>query len=224
MTVKDLPSDARPREKLLARGAEALSDAELLALLLRTGMAGQGVLQLAQSLLDRFGGLAGLLQTQASELSRVKGLGPAKRAEIVAVLELARRAMASRLKQREVLSDPTAMRQFVGLQLAGRGHEVFACLFLDAGLKLLAFEELFRGTLTQSSVYPREVVIRALELGASAVVLAHNHPSGVVDPSAADERITERLKAALALVDVRVIDHLIVGHGAVCSMAERGLV
>jgi DNA repair protein RadC len=224
MTVKDLPPDARPREKLLARGPAALGDAELLALLLRTGLPGQGVLQLAQSLLDGFGGLQGLLQAQADDLRRVKGLGPAKRAEIVAVLELARRALAARLREREVLADPAAVKQFVAAHLGARGHEVFACLFLDAGLRLIAFEELFRGTLTQASVYPREVVVRSLSLGASAVVLAHNHPSGSVEPSAADERLTAQLKAALALVDVRVVDHLIVGHGQVCSMAERGLV
>jgi DNA repair protein RadC len=224
MTVKDLPPDARPREKLLARGPAALGDAELLALLLRTGLPGQGVLQLSQNLLDGFGGLSGLLQAQADDLRRVKGLGPAKRAEILAVLELSRRAIAARLREREVLADPEAVKQYVSLHLAGRGHEVFACLFLDAGLRLLAFEELFRGSLTQASVYPREVVIRALALGASAVVLAHNHPSGVAEPSAADERLTAQLKAALALVDVRVLDHLIVGQGTVSSMAQRGLV
>lgn len=224
MTLKSLPPEARPREKLLARGPAALSDPELLALLLRTGLKGHGVLQLAQSLLDDFGGVAGLLQAGPDDLRRVKGLGPAKRAEISAVLELARRALAAQLRDREVLADPAAFKQFVGLHLSGRGHEVFACLFLDSSLRLLAFEELFRGTLAQSSVYPREVVIRALALGAGSVIFAHNHPSGVAEPSRADELVTERLKAALALVDVRVIDHLIVGEASVLSMAERGLV
>jgi len=239
MPLKDLPPDARPREKLLARGAGALSDAELLALLLRTGIQGKGVLQMAQELLQLknhstisttdggqtgFGGIAGLLNATADDLKRVKGLGPAKRAEIVAVLELARRAMAQQLTERTVLADPGAVKHYLQLHLAARGHEVFAVLFLDAQNKLLALEELFRGTLTQTSVYPREVVIRALHHQAAAVVLAHNHPSGTVQPSRADEALTQTLKAALALVDVRVLDHIIVAPGLALSMAEKGLV
>ena len=224
MALKDLPADARPREKLLARGAGALSDTELLALLLRTGMAGKGVFALAQELVDTFGGLAGLLHTSAEDLKRIKGLGgPAKRAELVAVLELARRAMAQQLKEREVFSTPGAVMQYLQLQLSGKAHEVFAVLFLDAQNRMLAMEELFRGTLTQTSVYPREVVVRALHLQAASVVLAHNHPSGTVQPSRADEALTQTLKAALALVDVRVLDHVIVGQGEALSMAERGL-
>jgi len=238
MPLKDLPPDARPREKLLARGPGALSDAELLAILLRTGMAGKGVLQLAEELLQLkkdstsrnvdgglggFGGIAGLLGATADDLKGVKGLGPAKRAEIVAVLELARRAMAQRLQERTVFADPGAVKHYVQLHLSGKAHEVFAVLLLDAQNKLLGMEELFRGTLTQTSVYPREVVLRALHHNASAVVLAHNHPSGNVEPSRADEALTHTLKAALALVDVRVLDHIIVAPGQALSMAERGL-
>jgi DNA repair protein RadC len=226
MPLKDLPPDARPREKLLARGPGALSDAELLALLLRTGIQGKGVLQLAQELLEvktGFDGIAGLLHASAGDLERIKGLGPAKRAELVAVLELARRALAQQLREREGFDSPGAVKHYLQLHLAARAHEVFAVLFLDAQNRLLALEELFRGTLTQTSVYPREVVLRALHHQAANVVLAHNHPSGSVEPSRADEALTHTLKAALALVDVRVLDHVIVGAGQALSMAERGL-
>jgi DNA repair protein RadC len=225
MSFKDLPAESRPREKLLARGAGALGDAELLALLLRTGMAGKNVLQLAQELLDTFGGIAGLLQTGVDDLRQVKGLGgPAKRAELTAVLELARRAMAERLRERTVFDSPTAVSHYLQLHIASRPHEVFAALFLDAQHRLIAMEELFRGTLSQTSVYPREVVVRALHHHAAAVILAHNHPSGGVEPSRADEMLTQSLKAALALVDVRVLDHIVVARGQTLSMAERGLV
>jgi DNA repair protein RadC len=227
MPLKDLPPDARPREKLLARGAGALSDAELLALLLRTGLAGKGVLELAQELLDAktgFGGIAGLLHATADDLKRIKGLGPAKRAELVAVLELARRALAEQLQERAAFDSPQAVKHYLQLHLGAKKHEVFAVLFLDAQHRLLALEELFRGTLTQTSVYPREVVLRALHHHAAAVVLAHNHPSGAAEPSRADEMLTQTLKAALALIDVRVLDHVIVGTGQALSMAERGLV
>jgi len=235
MPLKDLPPDARPREKLLARGAAALSDVELLALLLRTGIAGKGVLQLAHELLQLpnasdkdgiagFGGISGLLSATADDLKRVKGLGPAKRAEIVAVLELARRAMSQQLQERTVLDSPGAVKHYLQLHLSTRPHEVFAVLFLDAQNRLIALEELFRGTLTQTSVYPREVVLRALHHQASNVVLSHNHPSGTVQPSRADEALTQTLKAALALIDVRVLDHIIVGPGDALSMAEKGLV
>ena len=224
MPLKDLPPDARPREKLLSRGPGALSDAELLALLLRTGIAGKSVLHLAQELLDSFGGLAGLLHATADDLKRIKGLGgPAKRAELVAVLELARRAMAQQLRQREVFETPQMLRDYVQLQLGAKPHEVFAALFLDVQNRLLCLEELFRGTLNQTSVYPRELVLRALHHGATAVVLAHNHPSGGVRPSSSDEALTHKLRAALALVDVRVLDHIIVAQGQSLSMAEEGL-
>lgn len=225
MNLTDLPADARPREKLLARGPAALGDAELLALLLRTGVAGCNVLQLAQRLLDEFGGLAGLLQAGAEDLRRIRGLGgTAKRAELIAVLELARRAMAQQLGERTVFEAPDAVKRYLQLHLAGHGHEVFAALFLDSRHRLIALEELFRGTLAQTSVYPREVVKRALHHHAAAVVLAHNHPSGSVQPSRADETLTQTLKAALALVDVRVLDHVIVAPGQALSMAEAGLV
>ncbi len=235
MPIKDIPAEARPREKLLSRGPGALSDVELLAILLRTGIAGKGVLQMAEELLQLkndsglrtadvgFGGISGLLHATADDLKRVKGLGPAKRAEIVAVLELARRAMAQQLTERAVFADPHAVKHYLQLHLAARAHEVFAVVFLDVQNKLLAMEELFRGTLTQTSVYPREVVIRALHHQAAAVVLAHNHPSGSVQPSRADEALTNTLKAALALVDVRVLDHIIVAPGQALSMAEQGL-
>ena len=224
MPLKDLPPDARPREKLLARGAAALSDTELLALLLRTGTAGRGVLQMARELLDGFGGVAGLLHASAEDLRRFKGLGgAAKRAELLAVLELARRALAEQLRQRPALDSAEAVKDYLRLHLAQRPHEVFALLLLDSGHRLIALEELFRGTLAHSSVYPREVVLRALHHHAAAVVLAHNHPSGRVEPSAADQALTERLRAALALVDVCVLDHVIVAPGQALSMAERGL-
>jgi len=232
MPLKDLPADARPREKLLARGAGALSDAELLALLLRTGIRGKGVLQMADELLQGkgggnrktgFDGIAGLLNASASDLQGIKGLGPAKRAELLAVLELARRALAQQLRQRAVFSSPGAVKDYLQLHLAAREHEVFAVLFLDVQNRLLAMEELFRGTLTQTSVYPREVVLRALHHQCAAVVLAHNHPSGSVQPSRADEALTQTLRSALALVDVRVLDHVIVATGQSLSMAEKGL-
>jgi DNA repair protein RadC len=223
MSIKDLPADARPREKLLALGPAALADAELLALLLRTGLKGTPVLQLAQQLLQGFGGVAGLLHAGADELKRVKGLGPAKRAELVAVLELARRALAQALQARPVFESPTQVKDYLRLKLAALPHEVFAVLFLDAQHRLLAMEELFRGTLTQTSVYPREVVKRALALNAAAVMLAHNHPSGVAEPSKADEYLTRTLQSALGLVDVRVLDHFVVAREQVVSFAERGL-
>ena len=236
MPLKDLPSDAQPREKLLARGPAALADAELLAILLRTGIVGKGVLQMAHELLEPptvdpasgkvsggFGGIAGLLHTSAADLTRIKGLGPAKRAELVAVLELARRALAQQLREREVFDSPDTVKHYLQLHLAAKGHEVFAVLFLDSQNRLLAMEELFRGTLTQTSVYPREVVLRALHHQAAAVVLAHNHPSGSVQPSRADEALTQTLKTTLALVDVRVLDHVIVAPGQALSMADKGL-
>ncbi|MGJ7527711.1 RadC family protein [Variovorax sp. GB1P17] len=224
MAFKDLPIDARPREKLIARGAAALADAELLALLLRTGVAGKNVLQLAQQLLERFGGLSGLLHTRADDLKTVKGMGgDAKRSELIAVLELARRAMGEKLRHRTVFDSPDAVKQYLQLHIGVRPHEVFAVLFLDVQHRLIAMEEMFRGTLTQTSVYPREVVTRALHHQAAAVVLAHNHPSGSIDPSRADESLTKTLQAALALVDVRVLDHIIVSPGLSFSMAEKGL-
>lgn len=223
MTIKDLPAALRPREKLLAHGAASLGDTELLALLLRTGLKGVGVLQLAEQTLTAFGGMGGLLNANALDLKRVKGLGPAKRAELAAVLELARRSLAHQLREQPVFDTPGRVKDYLRLRLGAHRHEVFAVLFVDAQHRLLLMDEMFRGTLTQTSVYPREVVKRALEINAAAVVLAHNHPSGAAEPSRADEFLTQTLKSALALVDVRVLDHLVVGHADVVSFAERGL-
>ncbi|MDO9611608.1 MAG: DNA repair protein RadC [Serpentinimonas sp.] len=224
MPLKGLPADARPREKLLQRGPAALSDAELLALLLRTGIPGKNVVQLAQDLVDRFKGVAGLLHCGPQDLQSIKGLGPAKRAELLAVVELARRALAQGLAERPLFDTPQAVAQYLQLHLGHKTHEVFALLFLDSQHRLLAYEELFRGTLGQTSVYPREVVLRALHHHAAAVVLAHNHPSGASEPSRADQLLTDSLKAALALVDVRVLDHFVVTAAGCRSMAEMGLV
>lgn len=223
MKLKALPAATRPRERLLALGPASLADAELLALLLRTGTRGQGVLQLAQALLGRFGGFAGLLAAEPEALSRVPGIGPARSAELAALAEVARRSAAQQLTQAPVFDSPRAVRQYLQLTMAGLPHEEFAVLFLNAQHHLIDMRTLFRGTLNQTSVYPREVVKEALSCNAAAVVLAHNHPSGVAEPSRADELLTQSLAAALKLVDVRVLDHLVVGRGAVVSFAERGL-
>ncbi len=222
--LHELPAATRPREKLLARGASALADAELVALLLRTGLKGKPVLNLSEELLNRFGGLAGLMNADLQELKAIKGLGPAKRAELAAVLEIARRSLQSRLQRGTTFDAPDAVKAYLQLQLAHLDHEAFAVLFLDAQHRLIRMEVLFHGTLSQTSVYPREVVKRALALRASALILAHNHPSGVAEPSRADEQLTQRLIAALALIDVRVLDHIVVAAGHCVSMAERGLV
>lgn len=221
--MKDLPPDQRPREKLLARGPAALADAELLALSLRTGTRGVGVVALAAQVLRHCGGFAGLLNAQVQQLQGIKGLGPAKRAELLAVMEMARRALAQQMTSGPAFDAPGRVKDYVALRLGGRPQEVFAVLFLDAQHRLLRMEEMFSGSLTQTSVYPREVLRRAMLLNAAAVVLAHNHPSGVAEPSRADEHLTHSLQAALRLIDVRVLDHIVVGQGQVVSMAERGL-
>ncbi|MBI2727218.1 MAG: DNA repair protein RadC [Polaromonas sp.] len=223
MLLKDIPQDSRPREKLLARGPGALSNAELLALLIRTGLQGKNALQIGEELVQKFGGVAGLLHATPDEIKGIKGLGPAKTAELIAVLELARRALAEELKEKTLFATPQAVRDYLQLQLGSRPYEVFAVLFLDSQHRLIVLEEMFRGTLTQTSVYPREVVIRALALNAASVVLAHNHPSGTAKPSRADEALTQTLKSALALVDVRVLDHFVVTSTGAVSMAELGL-
>lgn len=223
MSIKSLPTAARPREKLLAQGPQALADVELLAVLLRTGLPGQGVLALADAVLEEFKGLAGLVHADPQALKKIKGLGPAKRAELAAVIEIARRALAQRLAEAPVFDAPAAVKQFVALALGALPYEVFSVLFLDSQHRLLQHDEMFRGTLTQTSVYPREVVRRAMHLNSAAVILAHNHPSGAAEPSRADEFLTQSLKSALQLVDVRVLDHLVVGRGQVVSFAERGL-
>ena len=223
MSLKDLPADLRPREKLLARGPAALADVELLALLLRTGYKGHGVFALSQDVLREFDGFSGLLRAEPDALKRIKGLGPAKRAELMAVMEMARRALAQQMQEAPIFDAPQKVKDYLQLRLGALPQEVFAVLFLDSQYRLLEYAELFRGTLTQTSVYPRDVVRHALMRNAAAVVLAHNHPSGVAEPSRADEFLTQTLKAALALIDVKVLDHLVVGQGAVTSMAERGL-
>lgn len=223
MLIKDFPSDLRPREKLLARGPQALADAELVALLLRTGLKGTPVLRLAQQLLDTFGGFAGLLGAAPADLQQVKGLGPAKGAELSALMEIARRSLRQQLSEQPAFESPQAVKDYLRLHLAALPHEMFAVLFLDVRHRLIALEELFRGTLTHTSVYPREVVRRAMAHNAAAVILAHNHPSGHAEPSRADQQLTRGLVQALQLVDVRVLDHLVVGRGEVVSFAERGL-
>jgi DNA repair protein RadC len=225
MSLKDLIEESRPREKLMAFGAGALADAELVALLLRTGIRGKNVLQLSRELLDAFGGLSGLLHAGLDDLKRIKGLGgTAKRAELAAVIELARRAMAEGLRAQPVLETPETLAHYLQLHLSDKPYEVFAALFLDTHHRLIAMEELFRGTLAQTSVYPRELVARSLHHHAAAVVLAHNHPSGTAEPSRADELLTKTLVSALALIDVRVLDHLVVGRGHTLSMAQLGFV
>ena len=222
MAISDWPAEERPRERLLASGAAALSDAELLAVLLRTGVRGKSAVQLARELLDRFGSITRLLE-EGPALRRVKGLGDAKSAQFAAAIELARRSSREELKSGAALTSPGAVRDYLRLAIGGRPHEVFVCIWLDAQHRVIKFDEPFRGTLTQTSVYPREVVKMALQINAAAVIFAHNHPSGVAQPSQADELLTANLKEALALVEVKVLDHFIIaGHQAI-SFAERGL-
>lgn len=223
-SIKDWPEDERPREKLLARGAAGLSEAELLAIFLRTGIAGRSAVDLARDLLQQFGGLRPLLKASQTDFCRAKGLGAAKYAQLQAVLELARRHLAEELPERDVLQEPAAMRRYLVSRLREEPQEVFLGLFLDRQLKLIATEELARGSIGEAAVYPREVVKAALRLGASAVVFAHNHPSGHSEPSLQDKALTERLKAALATVEVRLIDHFVVGEGEPVSLAARGWV
>jgi len=223
MSITDWPMQERPRERLLAQGAASLADAELLAILLRNGIRGKTAVDVARELLGRFGSVSGLLQAESAKLVRTPGLGTAKLAQLQAALELARRALKEELSTRDALSSPRAVRDYLRLSLAGRDHEVFVALLLDAQHRVTAFEELFRGTLTQTSVYPREVVKCALRHNAAAVIFAHNHPSGIAEPSHADEILTRSLKAALALVDVQVLDHFIVAGTRTMSFAERGL-
>ena len=224
MAITDWPEDERPRERLLARGAASLSDAELLAIFLRVGVKGKSAVDLARQLISHFGSLNGLFAANESAFSAIPGMGSAKYAQLQAVLEMARRALAEPLKERDAFSNPAAVRDYLRLHLSGLLHEVFFALWLDSQHRLLVAEELFRGTLATTSVYPREVVKRALAHNAAAVVLAHNHPSGVAEPSSADEFLTRELKQALALVDVRVLDHFIVaGPSQALSFAERGL-
>ena len=212
-----------PREKLFEKGAESLSDSELLALFLRTGLPGSGVLDLADQLLVKFQGLRGLMQANVADLTSCRGIGPAKSAQLSAALEMTRRFLQISMEKGESISDPEITRRFLQLKLRCYTREVFACLFLDNQHRLIKYEELFFGTIDGATVHPREVVKKALEFNAAAVIFAHNHPSGISEPSQADKRITERLRAALTLVEIRVLDHLVVGDAEITSFAERGL-
>jgi len=222
MAITDWPVDERPREKLLSRGAAALSDAELLAIFLRTGVTGITAVDLARDLLNRFGGLRQLLDAEQRDFCAAKGLGSAKFAQLQAVMEMARRHLHERLQRSDALTSPALTRQYLQARLRDERSEVFAALYLDSQHRVLAFEPLFRGTLDSAAVYPREVVKRCLAHNAGAVIVAHNHPSGIAEPSQSDRRITERLRDALALVDIRLLDHIVVGDGEAVSLAERG--
>ena len=224
MAISDWPKDERPRERLLEQGAAVLSDAELLAIFLRVGRRGKSAVDLARELIGRFGSLNRLFAASQAEFSTIAGMGPAKFAQLQAVIEMSRRALGEEMKGGDALTSPATVRDYLKLCLCGLAHEVFFALWLDSQNRLIVGEELFRGTLTQTSVYPREVVKRALWHNAAAVVLAHNHPSGVSEPSPADQSLTRELKQALALIDVRVLDHFIVaGQCQPLSFAERGL-
>lgn len=222
MAIRDWPAAERPREKLIDKGAQALSDAELLAIFLRTGVAGKTAVDLARELLQHFGSLRRLMEADQREFCQAKGLGPAKYTQLQAVLEMARRHLFEALQQGDVLNSAEATKRYLQAHLRGYKQEVFLCLYLDNQHAVLSTEELFFGTIDGASVYPREVVKRCLHNNAAAVIFAHNHPSGVAEPSQADRHITERLREALSLVDIRVLDHLIVGDTQVVSLAERG--
>ena len=223
MGISDWPIDERPREKLLARGASALCDAELLAIWLRTGRPGQSAVDLAREVLKGFGSLRKLLAADQQRFCAAPGLGPARYAELQAAIEISRRQLAETLRAGPSLARPRATREYLISRLRDLEHEVFCCLYLDNRHRLIEFEQLFRGTIDGASVYPREVVKHALQWNCAAVIIAHNHPSGIAEPSLADERITLRVKDALALVDIRLLDHIIVGDSASVSLAERGL-
>jgi len=223
MSIIDWPVGERPREKLLERGATALSDAELLAIFLRTGVVGKTAVDLARELLARFGSLTQMFVASEREFCEIHGMGQAKFVQLQAVLEMSRRALQEEVRSGDALNSPRAVKEYLQLLLRGRQQEVFAALFLDAQHRVLVSEELFHGTLTQTSVYPREVVKRALHHNAAAVIFAHNHPSGVAEPSQSDQLLTDALKQALALVDVRVLDHFIVAGAGCLSFAEKGL-
>ena len=222
MAITDWPASERPREKLLERGPATLSDAELLAIFLRTGVKGKSAVDLARELLSDFGGLRPLLTATEEEFCLPLGLGSAKYALLQAVLEMGRRHLAQGLQRGDALNNPQATQQYLQAQLRDRDHEIFACLFLDNQNRVIRYQELFRGTIDAAAVYPREVVKQALAEGAAAVILAHNHPSGVAEPSVADRAITERLQQALNIMDIRVLDHLVVGDGHCVSFAQRG--
>jgi DNA repair protein RadC len=222
MAISQWAAEERPRERLLAAGAGALSDAELVAVLLRTGVRGKSAVDLARELLLKYRSITKLLNA-GTQLTDVKGLGPAKTAQFAAAMELARRSAEETVREADALTSPGAVRDYLRLAIGARPHEVFLCIWLDAQHRAIKFDELFRGTLTQTSVYPREVVKMALSVNAAAVIFAHNHPSGVAQPSQADEMLTANLKEALALVEVKVLDHFIIAGNQAISFAERGL-
>ena len=224
MRIADWPHTERPRERLLEHGPAGLSDAELLAILLRTGSKGRSALDLARLLINQHGGLRGLLESDRDDLCRVPGLGPAKYAQLQAALELARRHLRESLTRGQPLTSPQATREFLRAALRDRPHEVFCALHLDTRHRVIAFDELFTGTIDSAHVHPRVVVEKALARRAAALIVAHNHPSGIAEPSQADLAITRRLRDALGLVDIRLLDHFIVGDAEVVSLAERGLV
>jgi DNA repair protein RadC len=224
MAIRDWPTDERPREKLLTRGAAALCDAELLAIWLRCGTRGQSAVDLARDVLQSFGSLRKLLAADRPRFCAEPGLGPARFAELQAAIEISRRQLAEALRAGPSFASPGATREYLIARLRDLEHEVFCCLYLDNRHRLIEFEQLFRGTIDGASVYPREIVKQALQWNCAAVIIAHNHPSGVAEPSLADERITLRVRDALALVDIRLLDHIIVGDGASVSLAERGLI
>ncbi len=223
MAISDWPIDERPREKLLEKGATALSDAELLAILLRTGTAGHSAVDLARGILKNLGSLRKLLAADRKRFCAEPGLGLVRFAELQAAIEIARRQLAEPMRAGPSLMNPRATRDFLSAKLRDLEHEVFCCLYLDKRHRLIQFEELFRGTIDGASVHPREIVKLALQRNSAAVIVAHNHPSGVAEPSQADEFITQRVKEALALVEIRLLDHIIVGDGVTVSLAERGL-
>jgi DNA repair protein RadC len=223
MAIRDWPTDERPREKLLAKGAAALSDAEILAILLRTGTPGRSALDVARDALAAFGSLRQLIAADRARFCAAAGLGLVRYAELQAAAEISRRQLSQSLRAGPLLASPKATRDFLSARLRDLEHEVFCCIYLDKRHRLIQFEELFRGTIDGASVHPREIVKLALQKNAAAVIVAHNHPSGVAEPSQADELITQRVKEALALVDIRLLDHIIVGEGVSVSLAERGL-
>lgn len=222
MAITDWPEEHRPRERLIRHGATILSDAELLAVFLRVGVTGKSAVDLGRDMVAHFGSLNGLFSATLDDFSKLNGLGPAKYAQLQAVLELARRSLTEELQAGIALSSPQAVKQYLQLLLGGKAYESFAILFLDVRNRLIACEELFRGTLTHTSVYPREVVKVALARNAASIILAHNHPSGTPEPSTADHTLTQALKQALALIDVRVLDHFVVAGQHVYSFAEHG--
>ncbi|MDT8386074.1 MAG: DNA repair protein RadC [Thiogranum sp.] len=224
MSIRHWPKTERPREKLLLAGARALSDAELLAIFLRTGSAGMNAVELARTLIGEYGGLRALLQADQKQFCAARGLGDAKYAQLQAVLELARRHLHERLIRGDALKNPAETKNYLTSRLRDYPYEVFACLFLDSRHRVISYEELFRGTIDGATVHPREVLRRALQHNAAAVILAHNHPSGVAEPSDADRRITRRLQDALGLIDIHVLDHVVIGDQCVVSFAERGLI